>query len=116
MYFEFEPALIIHVVAPDLPNLPEASSAGAEDLPKPPPIDKDSVRSTSSSRPPPPPKETRVSKASLLQVVQSNPDLLSPSKGGVQDRRRKYHPFFTQLAQFKHWLKESTKKARSPMG
>ncbi|KAF2665916.1 kinase-like protein [Microthyrium microscopicum] len=106
----------VAAAAPDLPNLPEASStSGAEDLRRPPPVDKDSIRSASSSRPPPPPKETRVSRASLLQVVQTNPDLLSPSNGTVPGRRKRYHPFFSQLAQLKHWFKESTKKAASPI-
>src|ERR1700761_729572 len=101
-------------MATDLPNLPEASSTGGAELPTSPP-DIESVRSASSSRPPPPPKENRVSRASLLQVVQTNTDLLVPENDAVQNRRRKYHPFWNQLAQIKHWFKESTKKAKSPI-
>src|ERR1700760_4406944 len=96
----------------ELPNLPETTISGVEY--KPPPVDKDSVRSTSSSRPPPPLKD-KVSRPSLLHVVSTNPELLSPTHEAVQERRRKYHPFFSQLAQLKHWFKESTKKAKSPM-
>jgi hypothetical protein len=102
--------LTLFVVAPpELPNLPEgASTTGGAEVPKPtPPTDLESVRSASSSRPPPPPKETRVSRASLLQVVQTNPDLLSPTNDAVQNRQRKYYPFWTQLAQLKHWFKPS---------
>src|ERR1700743_19214 len=101
-------------MATDLPNLPEASSTGGAELPTSPP-DMESVRSASSSRPPPPPKENRVSRTSLLQVVQTNPELLAPTNEAVQNRRRKHHLFWTQLAQIKHWFKESTKKAKSPM-
>ncbi|KAL2439103.1 Serine/threonine-protein kinase ppk16 [Exophiala dermatitidis] len=83
------------IVVGDLPQLPEgdvAPSAGTS-TPPPPPIDKDSVRSYSGSRPPLPPKE-RSRRSSTLQLVTSNPDLLSSLHG--------------------HWFVESTKRARSP--
>lgn len=104
-------------VTTDLPNLPEsASTAGAELIKPPPPTDMESVRSVSSSRPPPPPpKEARISRTNLLQVVQTNPDILGPANDAVH-RGRKNHPFWTQLAQLKHWFKESTKKAKGPLG
>ncbi|KAF1949369.1 kinase-like protein [Byssothecium circinans] len=106
--------------APDLPNLPESGNvpgAGA-DIP-PPPIEKDHVRSSdSSSRPPPPPKEMarRRSQASMLQVVSSNPDLLHPN-GFIPKRRRKLPaPFLNHLATIRNWIKETSKRARSPGG
>ncbi|KAF1987713.1 kinase-like protein [Aulographum hederae CBS 113979] len=109
----------------DLPRLAEAASgpeesntvAGDESPKIPPPIEKDSIRSASSSRtrPPLPPKEHRVSRGSMLQVVSNNSDLLSPNGFTPTNRRRKYQqPFFQQLASFKHWIKESAKRARSP--
>jgi serine/threonine protein kinase len=98
-------------LAPDLPKLAEASKS-PQSPPPPPPLDKDSVRSASSSRPPPPPKERRTS---MLQHVQTNPDLISQTNGIVKNRRRTFnHPFLNQLASLKHWFKESAKRARSP--
>lgn len=83
----------------------------------PPPIEKDHIRnSDSSSRPPPPPKEMdrRRSRSSMLQVVSSNPDLLHPN-GFVSKRRKRYQqPFFNQLASLRNWIKETSRRARSP--
>src|SRR6185295_18593073 len=85
----------------------------------PPPIEKDHIRnSDSSSRPPPPPKEIdrRRSRSSMLQVVANNPDLLSPN-GFVPKRRRKYQqPFINHLTSLRNWIKETSKRARSPGG
>ncbi|KAF2196965.1 Pkinase-domain-containing protein [Delitschia confertaspora ATCC 74209] len=98
----------------DLPRLPEAQLS--QDSDRPPPLPKDKVRSSdSSSRPPPPPKELdrRRSRGSMLQVV-SDPNLLHPN-GFIPKRRRKYqHPFIDHLANFRNWLKETSKRARSP--
>jgi serine/threonine protein kinase len=83
--------------------------------------------SRSRSRPPPPPKDginpvirrprnmSRGS-ASMLQHVTTNPDLLSPSYVPPPQRKKKFHqqPLKQQLAMFKHWFKESAKRARSP--
>lgn len=88
--------------------------------------EKDGV-SRSRSRPPPPPKDginpvirrprnmSRGS-ASMLQHVTTNPDLLSPSYVPPPQRKKKFHqqPLKQQLAMFKHWFKESAKRARSP--
>ena len=107
-------------VPPDLPQLPESghSPEPGADLP-PPPVPKDRIRSSgSSSRPAPPPKEMmrRRSQASMLQVVSTNPDLLSPN-GFVPKGRRKYHPpFMNHLAALRNWIKETSKRARSPGG
>jgi hypothetical protein len=83
----------------------------------PPPIEKDHIRSSgSSSRPPLPPKEMskRKSQGSMLQVVSNNPDLLSPN-GFVPKRRRKYQPpFLNHLTSLRNWIKETSKRARSP--
>jgi len=103
---------------PDLPQLPESGSTPEPDSDHPPPpIEKDVVRgSNSSSRPPPPPKEIdrRRSRSSMLQVVQSNPDLLHPN-GFIPKRRRKYQqPFMNHLASLRNWIKETSKRARSP--
>ncbi|KAF2842843.1 kinase-like protein [Patellaria atrata CBS 101060] len=103
-------------MAPDLPRLPEVQTTPDADRP-PPPIEKDSIKSRNSSltRPPLPPKENRRSRSSMLQVVSTNPDLLSPN-GFTSSRRRRYQQniFFGHLASLKHWFKESAKRARSP--
>ncbi|OCK73394.1 Pkinase-domain-containing protein [Lepidopterella palustris CBS 459.81] len=99
----------------DLPRLPETQTSPDSD-PAPPPIEKDTIRSASSSRtrPPLPPKEVRRSRSSMLQVVQSNPDLLNPN-GFVPKRRQKYQqPFINHLTSLRNWFKESAKRARSP--
>jgi hypothetical protein len=99
----------------DLPQLPEGTAiVSPASATPPPPLDKDSIRSPSTSRPPPPPKE-RKRRSSTLQLVMNNPDLLSPP-GGVTKRRptKKQHAFMSQLASLKHWLVESTKRAKSP--
>ncbi|KAF2435126.1 kinase-like protein [Tothia fuscella] len=93
---------------PPLPKLSESPKSP----PPPQAFDKDSRRSGSTSRPPPPPKERRMS---MLQHVQTNPDLLSQSNGVVKNRRRTFnHPILNQLASLKHWFKESAKRTRSP--
>ncbi|KAI9665078.1 MAG: hypothetical protein M1821_006526 [Bathelium mastoideum] len=106
--------------APELSHVPEGGSR-SPDITKPAPIEKTTPRSTSSSRsrpPPPPPKDVYVRRSSNLQLVQTNPDLLnnaSAPNGYAPKRRRKIQqPFFQQLASLKSWLKESTKRARSP--
>ncbi|KAI9821587.1 MAG: hypothetical protein M1832_003261 [Thelocarpon impressellum] len=107
------------LVLPEMPRLSETlgiDSAGSTT--PPPPIEKDSIRSVSSSRhrPPLPPKEAaRRSRNSTLQMVASNPELLSPT-GFAKRRnpRRHQHPIMNQLAQIKHWLVDSAKRAKSP--
>lgn len=58
------------------------------------------------------------SRGSTLQLVTSNPDLLSSHTNGVQTgpprRRRHQHAFINQLAHWKQWLFNSTKRNRSP--
>lgn len=84
----------------------------------PPPIEKDSVRSTSSSRyrPPLPPKERRNSRGSTLQLMPNRQDLLTPPNGVTKKRppRKHQHPIMNQLALLKHWFIESAKRAKSP--
>lgn len=83
--------------------------------------------SRSRSRPPPPPKDINPSirrprnisrgSTSMLHHVTVNPDLLSPSYVPPPQRKKKifYHqPLKQQLAMFKHWFKESAKRAKSP--
>ncbi|KAI9757111.1 MAG: glyceraldehyde-3-phosphate dehydrogenase 1 [Chaenotheca gracillima] len=109
------------LILPELPRLAEVTLSAEKQRstsPPPPPIDKDSIHSASSSRyrPPPPPKESaRRSRTSTLQLVSSNPDLLSPN-GFVsrRQRRKNQHPILSHLAQIKHWLMDSAKRARSP--
>ncbi|KAF2499507.1 Pkinase-domain-containing protein [Lophium mytilinum] len=98
----------------DLPRLLETQLTPDSEQP-PPPIEKDARSSDSSrNRPPLPPKEVRRSRSSMLQVVSNNPDLLNPN-GFVPKRRRKYQqPFINQLAAFRNWLKETSKRAKSP--
>jgi serine/threonine protein kinase len=113
------------LVLTDLPGLPENAQLDSSDVNSPPPpIEKDSVRSASSSRhrrPIPPPKEGTIrgarSRGSTLQLVTSNPDLLSPNTNGAPARvpRRKHqHAFISQLAHWKHWLIENAKRTKSP--
>ncbi|KAI1949452.1 hypothetical protein LOY89_005914 [Ophidiomyces ophidiicola] len=107
------------LLIPDLPKLPEGGvvTSPCESIP-PPPIEKDgSIRSLSSSRtrPIPPPKERRVSRGSTLHLSASQPDLMRPH--GILKRpgsRRRQYPILSQLASLKHWLVESTKRAKSP--
>lgn len=113
------------LVLTDLPGLPEHSQLDSPEVATPPPpIEKDSIRSASSSRhrrPIPPPKEGTLrgakSRGSTLQLVTSNPDLLTPQANGIVQRpqRRKHqHAFINQLAHWKHWLLDSAKRAKSP--
>lgn len=104
---------------PDLPDLPESSSSPnfvVEQLP--PPQDKDYSRlSDSSSRPPPLPskdldRHKRRSHSSMLQVVGSNPDLLHPN--GFVPKRRQKQPFIHHFLTLRNWIKETSKRARSP--
>lgn len=110
------------LVITDLPGLPEHKQLASPDIATPPPpIEKDSIRSASSSRhrrPVPPPKEGTIrgarSRGSTLQLVTSNHDLLSPNGHVPRPRRRHQHSFINQLANWKHWLLDSAKRARSP--
>ncbi|KAF1360173.1 kinase-like protein [Lizonia empirigonia] len=103
---------------PDLPDLPESSLSPNFTVEQPPPpIEKDYVRQSNSSvRPQPPAKDVdrskRKSHSSMLQVVGSNPDLLHPN-GFVPKRRRK-QPFINHLLSLRNWIKETSKRARSP--
>ncbi|EEP82988.1 OSK2 protein [Uncinocarpus reesii 1704] len=107
------------LLIPDLPKLPEGGVvvSPCETIP-PPPIEKDdSDRSVSSSRarPVPPPKERRVSRGSTLHLSASQPESMRPH--GILKRpgmRRRQYPILSQLASLKHWLVESTKRAKSP--
>jgi serine/threonine protein kinase len=102
---------------PDLPDLPESSINNPSLVLEkpPPPIAKDKRSSShSSSRPRPPAKDIdrRRSRSSMLQVV-NNPDLLSPN-GFVPQQRRRNKPFINHLVSFRNWIKETSKRARSP--
>ncbi|KAL6708748.1 hypothetical protein ACN47E_002444 [Coniothyrium glycines] len=102
--------------APELPRLPEIGSSTNLTPEKPlPPIQPIQTRSSqSSSRPPPPAKDLdrRKSRGSMLQAVSSNPDLLGPN-GFVSTRRRK-QPFINHLLSLRNWIKETSKRAKSP--
>lgn len=110
------------LVLTDLPGLPENSLLySPTGINAPTPIEKDPLRSTSSSRqrrPIPPPKEGTIrgarSRGSTLQLVTSDPDLLSPDAAVRPPRRRLQHPFLAQLAHWKHWLLTSAKRGRLP--
>lgn len=114
------------LVFSDLPGLPEHSLLDSPLVisPPPPPIEKDSMRSASSSmhrRPIPPPKEGTLrsarSRGSTLQLVTSNPDLLSTRANGVASgppKRKHQRAFINQLAHWKHWLLNSARRNRSP--
>lgn len=104
------------ILVSDLPQLPEGTTIESPGtVTPPPPIDKDSIRSRSGSRPPIPPKE-RQRRSSHLQLVATNPDLLSPvnAVNQVRSSKRKNLQFFNQLSALKHWFVESTKRGKSP--
>ncbi|CAN9362127.1 unnamed protein product [Alternaria alternata] len=103
--------------APELPKLPESMTSPnltVDDKPLPPIDTHRGRKSHSSSRPPLPAKDLdrRRSRSSMLQVVSTNPDLLSPN-GFVPKRRRK-QPFINHLLSLRNWIKETSKRARSP--
>ena len=110
------------IILPELPQLPEGAALDSPQSPTPPPpIEKDSVRSSSSSRqrPPLPPKEPSMRskpRNSTLQLVHANPELLKPPNGYPRRRPSKKHQstFISQLAHIKHWFVESAKRAKSP--
>jgi serine/threonine protein kinase len=112
-----EETVLTWIGAPELPKLPELASSPTltvDDKPLPP-IDNHRRRnSNSSSRPPLPAKDLdrRRSRSSMLQVVSSNPDLLHPN-GYVPKRRRK-QPFINHLLSLRNWIKETSKRAKSP--
>lgn len=97
----------------EMPRLLESGSTPDLSDAPPPPISKRT--SSSLSRPPLPPKELNRhrSRSSMLQVVSTNPELLHPNF--IPKRRRKYQPpFLNHLATFRNWIKETSKRARSP--
>ncbi|PQE25253.1 camk camkl kinase protein [Rutstroemia sp. NJR-2017a WRK4] len=113
------------LILTDLPGLPENSQFSSPEIhTPPPPLEKDSVRSTSSSRhrrPIPPPKEGTLrsarSRGSTLQLVTSNHDFLHPNSNGITkppQRRKHQHAIINHLAHWKHWLLDSARRARSP--
>ncbi|KAL1304971.1 hypothetical protein AAFC00_003877 [Neodothiora populina] len=108
---------------PDLPRVNEARTPEREDG-RPPPVEKDmanGLRSASSSRqrPVPPPKEFPArrpragsrSSSGIMQLAHTTNGLLAPPPFH-QKRKR---PFKEQIAHFKHWIRESTKRtSKSP--
>lgn len=109
--------VLIHSGAPELPRLPEsAANLVLPSSEKPlPPIDTHHRRNShSSSRPPLPAKDLdrRRSRSSMLQVV-SNPELLHPN-GFVPKQRHRKQPFINHLLSLRNWIKETSKRARSP--
>nr|POE51505.1 serine/threonine-protein kinase ppk16 [Quercus suber] len=120
----------LHV--PDLPKVREVKSPTPEiesppELPKAP-EQREAARST--SRPPLPPKDPVASQrpqrprnpsrgsGSMLRYSTINPDLLSPQYVPPPQRKRRTFnpmPIKDQLAWVKHWFKEGTKRAKSPM-
>ncbi|KAG9246817.1 serine/threonine protein kinase-like protein [Calycina marina] len=113
------------LVLSDLPGLPEHDQLKSPGVNSPPPpIEKDPIRSASSSRhrkPIPPPKEgvlrSARSRGSTLQLVTTNPDLLSPPVNGLPHHaspRKHQHPFINQLSQWRHWIIDNAKRAKSP--
>ncbi|KAF9886217.1 hypothetical protein FE257_011940 [Aspergillus nanangensis] len=107
------------LAVPELPMLPEPGLIQAADttIPRRPPVDKASIRSTSSTRrrPPPPPKDKRRSRPSTLHVSASQPELAQHNNGIFRRRtNRRQYPIISQLASLKHWFVESAKRAKSP--
>lgn len=106
------------LAVPELPMLPEPDAMRTPTSIAPPrPVDKESIRSVSSTRrrPLPPPKDPGASRPSILHVSVSQPELAQHN--GIFRRRasrRHNNPIISQLASLKHWLVESTKRARSP--
>ena len=108
------------ILVSDLPQLPEGAAVGSPDdeskspIP-PPPIDKDSSQSRSNSRPPLPPKEKQQRRTSQLHIVTTH-EFPAPVNGTSKLRltKRSNNNFLRQLTAIKHWIVESTKRARSP--
>jgi serine/threonine protein kinase len=111
------------ILVSDLPKLPEgitieSPNPGGTITPPPPPVDKDSLRSRSTSRPSVPPKEKR-RRSSHMQIVATNPDLLTiPNMNGVngikkRPGKRRNNQLFNQLSALKHWFVENT-RGKSP--
>lgn len=111
------------IMVSDLPRLPEGSAIESPGAVTPPPlIAKDTRRSKSGSRPPMPLKERQRRRSSHLQLVVTNPDLLSGPQHGIKKQRfgrlggqKTDKKFMGQLAALKQWFVESTKRAASPM-
>ncbi|PHH92173.1 hypothetical protein CDD83_8559 [Cordyceps sp. RAO-2017] len=121
-HFYGDPAL------PDLPQLPEANGAEADDVP-PTPIDKDSIRSVSTSRqrrPIPPPKEGVIrsarSRGSTLHLV-TTPDPMAQggarntpnSQDAARQQKTRKKPSQALIAHWKnwtHWFIENTTRRR----
>ncbi|KAH7072773.1 kinase-like domain-containing protein [Paraphoma chrysanthemicola] len=104
--------------APELPRLPEFDTGlvlPSSEKPLPPIEPYRSRTSHSSSRPPLPAKDLdrRRSRSSMLQVV-SNPDLLHPNGFVPKNQRRRKQPFINHLLSLRNWIKETSKRARSP--
>ncbi|RKF74580.1 putative serine threonine protein kinase [Golovinomyces cichoracearum] len=109
----------------DLPELPEDSLLFPSNVVNSLlPAEKNILRSSSSSRnrrPVPPPKEGTIrearSRGSTLQLVTSNHDFLNKKSNGIMNRtsgRKHQSSFIGQLANWKHWLINSAKRATSP--
>lgn len=111
----------------DLPGLPEAGRSQATlspDSERPPPIDKDSIRSVSSTRrrPIPPPKEgvpgvlrSARSRGSTLHLVTTSDALndRGPSRGTEASnkvRKKQSQGFITHWKNLTHWLFDSTRR------
>ena len=105
------------IILPELPRLPEGMALESPTSPTPPPpIEKDSIHSTSPCRRPlPPPKEKRSRGSNLqVQLAASSKQNLSVAINGRRQPRRHQHPFMSQLASIKQWFLESAKRAKSP--
>lgn len=111
----------------DLPGLPEAGKSQATlspDSERPPPIDKDSIRSVSSTRrrPIPPPKEgvpgvlrSARSRGSTLHLVTTSDalDNRGASRGTEASnkvRKKQSQGFITHWKNLTHWLFDSTRR------
>jgi serine/threonine protein kinase len=113
----------------DLPGLPEIGKENGSSSPdvdhRPPPIDKDSIRSVSSSRhrrPIPPPKEGVIrsarSRGSTLHLVTTSDALAVNSTSSQQGNQQKVRkkPSQAIIAHWKnwtHWFFENTRRGKS---
>ena len=105
-----------HILISDLPQLPEGSAIDSPKRLTPPvPVEKDPPSVSSASRPPPPPKEHRP-RTGNAGTTRSHMDPVPLAKSAQKrsSSRRRQLPLLSQWASLKHWLLESTKRARSP--
>ncbi|KAB8336701.1 hypothetical protein FH972_021011 [Carpinus fangiana] len=109
-----QPSSIVSTPTEDKSGFPPGSAPTSP--PKPPPKERAIAhRSASASRRRSQlgaPRPNGARRNSTLHLVTTNPQLLVPES--KQKRRRYQSPFINQLVSFKHWIRDSTRRSKSP--